>query len=254
MNRLRLRIGIATGLAMLLVTAVAIAGAPDVNCTGGPCTGTPESEVLIGSNLADQINALAGNDFLDGNDADDVLRGGEGSDETQGDDGDDRHIGGPGGDYMSEFGIFLARGGGTSGEDIMRGGKGSDYAEGAFEADTLVGGKGNERGQEISRIRSRQRRGGSASCYQGFCSALYGDEGNDTIKGGKGKDYMEGEQGRDVHDGGPGDDVIDAANEDTGAKDKVICGDGKDIVFANPNDKVADDCEKVKPPLVENGP
>ena len=247
MNRLGLRIGIATGVAALSVTAAAIAGAPPVNCTGGPCTGTPGSEALIGSELPDQINALAGNDLLEGNGAGDVLRGGKGSDQTNGDEGDDRHIGGPGNDNLSEFGILIRqRGPSETGEDVLRGGKGSDYAEGGLEADTILGGKGNER-----QVEGPARRGifGSSSCFRGFCSRLYGDPGNDTINGGKGKDYMEGEEGTDTHIGGPGDDVIDAANDDTkGAKDKVECGPGRDVVFANPPDKVADDCEKVKPP------
>ena len=70
------------------------------------------------------------------------------------------------------------------------------------------------------------------------------------MNGGEGKDYLEGEQGRDKHFGGPGADVIDSANDDTpGVKDKVSCGPGRDIVFANARDKVADDCEVERPPL-----
>ena len=233
-----------------LAAGVALAGAPDVNCTGGPCTGTSEGETLNGTDQADQINALGGNDFLDGHLGNDALRGGPGSDESEGDGGDDRHVGGPGNDSMSEFGaIIFPRGASAdSGEDIMRGGGGSDFAEGNDRGDTILGGRGNERLRQATRA-SRHQRGifGPASCFRGFCSRLYGDAGNDTINGGRGKDYMEGELGADTYVGGPGDDVIDAINEDSGARDKVSCGPGNDFVFAAPSeDKVADDCEHVR--------
>ena len=97
---------------------------------------------------------------------------------------------------------------------------------------------------------ARERGFGSQSCFRDYCAQLFGDLGNDSIFGGRGNDYIEGEQGRDKMSGGKGADVIDAANDDTpGAKDVVVCGRGIDTVFANAADKVADDCERVKPPL-----
>ena len=130
----------------------------------------------------------------------------------------------------------------------MKGGKGADYAGGRRGKDTLVGGRGSDR---LSGRADRASEAPAAeSCFRGFCAQLFGDQGNDSINGGKGKDYMEGEQGRDKMSGGKGADVIDAANDDTpGVKDKVVCGKGIDIVFANDADEVADDCERVKPPL-----
>jgi Ca2+-binding RTX toxin-like protein len=239
MKRLSVRLATATGIvAFTIVVAAAARGLPIV-CEGGPCTGTEAGETLQGSEEADQMNALGGDDELDGNGGDDVMRGGEGDDDTTGSAGDDRHFGGAGTDFLSEDG--------PEGEDFMSGGDGADGMQGGGEADTLIGGDGNERG--TGKLRAAARRGGSLSCFRGFCSEMFGDEGPDTLKGGKGKDYMEGEEGKDTYNGGPGDDVIDAADQDTAARETVVCGKGKDVVFANGNDRVADDCERVKPPL-----
>jgi hypothetical protein len=46
--------------------------------------------------------------------------------------------------------------------------------------------------------------------------------------------------------GGDGDDEINAANHETvGTPDTVRCGGGLDVVRANNNDRVAEDCEDV---------
>jgi Ca2+-binding RTX toxin-like protein len=222
MSRLK---SILTLSAVLVVTAaaVAIAGAPII-CTGGPCTGTPGNDDIAGSANDDQIRALAG------------------SDSTQGGGGDDTHVGGLGNDDLSEFG-----GDGNGGRDILRGGAGSDYAEGNTQADRIIGGAGNDR--EVDAPFRATRRGGPVGCFQGFCSSLFGDAGNDFVSGGKGSDYLEGEEGADTMVGGKGRDVIDAANDDApGANDRVRCGAGRDTVFADPGDEVDEDCERVRPP------
>ena len=43
--------------------------------------------------------------------------------------------------------------------------------------------------------------------------------------------------------GGAGNDRI---NVRRGGRDNVICGPGRDVVFADPGDTVADDCEIVR--------
>jgi Ca2+-binding RTX toxin-like protein len=215
----RLGIGLAV-LAAIGAAVATIAVAGGVKCTGGPCTGTNDDDFMNGSDLADQISALGGDDFIGGNGGNDLIRGGEGADVS---------IGGPG-------------------TDVMKDGKGADGPAGGEGADTIKAGKGNDRFRDFP-IRQSRQGGGTESCFRGFCAAMFGDEQNDVLKGGKGRDYMEGEQGRDKMFGGKGDDVIDAANDDTpGAKDLVKCGDGRDVVFANGRDEVADDCERVKPP------
>jgi Ca2+-binding RTX toxin-like protein len=249
------RIGIVlSGIALACCVAAvsAVAGGGSINCTGGPCNGTPGNDSINGSKLADQIDAKAGDDDVEGNGDNDRMLGGEGRDFLTGDLGNDTGNGGPGPDSIVEFPLFTEDGG----ADTYNGGKGSDDLEGGVGRDLLKGGKGNDRFSE-KQTRSSSQRGffGTTSCYRGFCSSLYGDQQGDVVKGGKGKDYIEGEEGRDRMLGGKGDDVIDSANDDTeGVKDVVECGDGHDVVFANGRDKVADDCEKVKPPQPAKGP
>lgn len=238
---MRTKLVLATTVAAMAIGAgIASAGLPILCTGGGPCNGTPGDDEIIGNDQRNQINALAGSDSLAGAGARDTLRGGLGNDSTTGGAGDDLHVGGLGNDFLSEYG----QGGPEGGADVMRGGKGNDFMEGNQEGDKLLGGKGNDRSRQGD---LRQRRGPS-ECFRGFCSQLYGDGGNDTLNGGRGKDFMEGEEGRDIHIGGPGADVIDAVNEDTDAKDKVICGKGRDIAFVEPRDKVARDCERINPP------
>jgi hypothetical protein len=49
--------------------------------------------------------------------------------------------------------------------------------------------------------------------------------------------------GLDVISGGPGDDRINVVRGD---HDTVRCGPGRDVVFADPADEVAADCEDVR--------
>lgn len=65
----------------------------------------------------------------------------------------------------------------------------------------------------------------------------------DTLLGRGGNDFLAGRGGRDVLSGGPDDDRI-AAQADA-AVDRVLCGSGRDIVTAEPADRVAADCEVV---------
>ena len=89
-----------------------------------------------------------------------------------------------------------------------------------------------------------------------------GGRGNDIVVGGIGSDSLLGQQGndfmfdevrideevfatsKDVYSGGAGNDVIAVANG-TAEEDKVSCGTGFDRVFADRNDAVAPDCERV---------
>ena len=237
-------LALASAVAGLIAAAVAYAGLPII-CGGGPCNGTADADEIQGTDDPDQINGRGGSDNIDANDGADTIRGGPGSDETDGDGGNDKHFGGPGIDQLSEFG-----GPTSGGADLMKGGKGNDFIEGHEQGDRIYGGKGNDRVAEIKAPRAIAQRGGPPGCFRGFCSNLYGDEGPDQIFGGRGNDFMEGEEGADLMDGGPGDDAIDASNEDTqGARDRIFCGPGNDFAFVNPEDKVADDCEHVRPPL-----
>lgn len=221
----------------LAAAAIAVAGG-SIMCLNlpGPCNGTPGNDEIVGTDQADQIRGLAGNDSLDGNDGDDLLAGGKGRDRTDGDGGDDRHQGGPGRDDLTEFGEVT-----SGGRDVMLGGPGGDVLDAGADGDVLRGGAGNERFPDDTVPR------GVASCFRGFCAAMFGGDGKDRLFGGRGKDHLAGEAGRDQHYGGKGRDVIDATKDDNGKRDRVFCGPGRDVVFANPEDVVAGDCERVRP-------
>ena len=52
-----------------------------------------------------------------------------------------------------------------------------------------------------------------------------------------------GNIGSDRIDGGPGNDRINVVDK---TADRVVCGPGNDVVFADPRDSVAKDCESVR--------
>ena len=204
------RISAVCGLVVLLAASAAVARG--LICTGGVCKGTSGSDNLAGSNLKDDIRALAGDDFLFGNGADDILRGGKG------------------GDLLSEEE--------DPSRDRLLAGKGDDYLEGGLQGDVLAGGPGDDRETGLLR-------GGLPAFY---AVSMFGDPGNDTISGGSGNDSMEGEEGRDKMKGGSGNDYLDAIDDDTpGTHDKLDCGKGFDRFRARPTDEVADNCEQRVP-------
>lgn len=81
---------------------------------------------------------------------------------------------------------------------------------------------------------------------------IRGRGGNDTLLGGPGDDLLSGDAGNDVLVGGPGQDtLLGGAGNDTiravdGEPDTISCGEGRDRVFADPQDVVAGDCEVVR--------
>ena len=77
----------------------------------------------------------------------------------------------------------------------------------------------------------------------GSADTIRGLGGNDRIRGGAGGDLLSGGDGRDTVSGEAGSDRI-ALHYD-GAKDAVVCGSGVDVVNADLEDVVDDDCEIV---------
>jgi Ca2+-binding RTX toxin-like protein len=72
---------------------------------------------------------------------------------------------------------------------------------------------------------------------------LDGRGGNDSLFGLGGADTLQGGSGRDTVDAGAGDDRIPAHAD--GARDRIRCGAGRDIVTAELNDVALGDCEIV---------
>ena len=72
---------------------------------------------------------------------------------------------------------------------------------------------------------------------------LYGLGGADEIFGNRGDDDSFGGNGRDTISAGR-DDYVDVQGD--GRADELCCGSGRDVVRANPEDHLSDDCEVAK--------
>lgn len=133
-------------------------------------SGTQFDDTLFGSTaLKNQITGNAGNDLVQGGDADDFLAGDDGQ-MLGNPDGDDRVIG-------------------MGGSDTILGGKGNDI---------LYGGYNNGPSAQI---------GDGADYINGEegDDLLRGGDGDDILLGGSGNDNLRGDAGNDILDGGDGD-------------------------------------------------
>ncbi|MGC9502942.1 calcium-binding protein [Baaleninema sp.] len=109
--------------------------------------GDANANALDGTELADTIIALGGDDTVDGGLADDVLAGNAGRDMLSGDEGNDLIVagrdedtvrGGAGDDVLSGnigFDIIF----GDEGNDLLLGGQDEDILDGGVGNDTLIG-------------------------------------------------------------------------------------------------------------------
>ena len=89
---------------------------------------TEKGDRLIGTRFDDEINALGGNDDLNGGSGDDKLLGNTGNDSLRGGTGDDKLIGGAGRDKLT----------GHAGNDSLVGGLGADRMTGGANGDVFV--------------------------------------------------------------------------------------------------------------------
>jgi Ca2+-binding RTX toxin-like protein len=107
---------------------------------------------------------------------------------------------------------------GTDKSDALDGLKGEDEIHGLGDSDAIYGGGGND-----------VINGGP-----GDETWLWGDDGDDVIYGGDGNGEYE-------MSGGAGEDVLYGTG-DGGQRDKLYCGEGRDVYRADKNDYV-DSCE-----------
>ena len=208
--------------------------------------GTPDDDVLLGGDDDDILNGLDGDDTLEGGPGNDFLEGGFGADMLDG--GEDHGLvlgsrsttlddvwGDTVGYELSDAGVTVnlatgaAAGGHAEGDTLtgIESVRGSDHAdiltardrdpntEGIFgDGSTLWGQKGDD-----------VLRGGTSF------DALWGGEGDDTLEGGGSLDYLEGGPGADVIDGGPDDHpYYDAAGyelSDAGVTVNLAMGTGR---------------------------
>ena len=136
---------------------------------------------------------------------------------------------------------------GTNGADNLSGRGGNDDIFGLGGRDNLVGGAGKD-----VVLGGNERRAFAGT------KNLEGSRGNDVVLGGLDSDDVSGGAGNDLLSdgderrapsednlsGGVGTDVIFVANIPA-FEDTVVCGSGSDWVFADRQDVLAPDCERV---------
>jgi Ca2+-binding RTX toxin-like protein len=172
----------------------------------------PTRDVLLNCETVIAVPPEGANDsdaasVISGTQARDVLHGTPGDDSLFGKGGPDALFGAGGDDYVD----------GEYGNDELHGGPGSDTIAGRSGDDRIFGDAGDDH--------------------------ITGDRGSDHIAGGSGNDEVFGNLDPDTISGGPGDDRINVVRGDV---DSVRCGPGHDVVFADPADSVAGDCEDVR--------
>ena len=200
---------------------------------------------LTGGNGADTLNGAAGNDTLTGLAGDDRLTGGAGQDQLfggagndwlSGVDGNDNLFGGAGDDTLI----------GWTGADTMDGGEGADlYMVDAFDRVQDSGTTGSDRAQiyqgagidlNLAGWRGVERVHGYSGNETLDASTLtdavflFGERGNDMLRGGTGNDTLIGGPGNDTLSGGAGNDWLSGG---AGADHFVFRpGFGRDVVAA----------------------
>ena len=193
------------------------------------------SQVLLGSEL---------NDDIEGHGSDDVIDAGDGHDTVYAEDGNDSITGGDGNDYIDA----------GAADDYVDGGDGSDTILGQAGNDTLIGGSGDDilidnMGENIlsggdgddTLQGSGLINGGADNDNISGQGELYGDAGNDTLQGtgllsgGVGDDTL---QGSGVLSGGADNDAIsgqgelygDAGNDTITGSGTLYGGSGNDVI------------------------
>lgn len=173
------------GIATVVRTAI-------IPVVRGPLIGTANADILVGSHMGDNVQALAGNDIIDARAGNDVISGGDGDDHIQAGAGNDVVFAGAGDDV-----VFAGEG-----DDVVSGGDGNDRLMGEAGDDVLSGDEGDDQ--------------------------LSGGDGNDVADGGHGNDLLDGGSGEDRLMGGNGDDTVAAAMDSV--TDTYIGGDGADTL------------------------
>jgi Ca2+-binding RTX toxin-like protein len=245
-------------IAALLSTIPSVAAAaPAPRCLGRRATivgtpdndrlrGTPKEDVIVGLGGHDRIFGRAGDDIIcadsgfdriNGGAGDDVILGGRRQDSLKGQQGDDRLLGEKGLDFLW----------GGAGNDVYQGGSNSDAITfrsspvGVVVDLNVITPQDTHEG--IDTINGVEAVFGSifddvltapAAPQSGVTINLFGDDGNDDLRGGAGIDVLEGWGGNDRLTGGVGDDELFGDDFDpTGGvgKDVVYGGDGNDFLF-----------------------
>jgi len=217
--------------------------------TGAGCTaGSPI--LCVGTRLNVVLNGGSDRSVSAGN-ASEVVSGGSGNDVISSSGQDTSVSGGAGNDVIRANANQSSQAHGDGGDDVLWGYEnfpalygdiGDDFLFADGQSNRLVGGSGND---EIvgaaRRLRGGTVDGGSGADVIAFLAS--DDPGNDawSIDAGDGPDTVVGSKAADTISGGAGADQIDVTGD--GRADSVMCGGGRDRVYADAEDVVAADCE-----------
>jgi Ca2+-binding RTX toxin-like protein len=188
------------------------------------------SEVIGGTDNAERVNALGGNDAVYGDGGNDTLEGGGGNDFLRGGDGDDvitdqqgdDLIWGDAGNDRIDAGSGIDQIFGGDGDDQLYGGLGADAIDGAAGNDIIFGDSGAIELQLVNGVLVE------VMDRDGSPDVLAGGLGNDTIFGGGDADILDGGEGNDLIFGGLGFDLMAGA-----FGNDVFVMDASDIGFGN---------------------
>ncbi len=191
---------------------------------------TPGNDSITGDALPNLIDALAGNDTVNGIGGNDTLIGGADNDILFGADGNDILSGGTGNDQLVGDNF------GGAGNDSLSGGAGSDTLNGGLGNDTLVGGAGDDLysvgvfnipiielanegndivnssvsftlGTNLERL-TLVGTGNRSGTGNDLGNLILGNVGNNSLSGLAGNDTINGLDGNDTIRGGTGDDAL----------------------------------------------
>lgn len=175
----------------------------DLNAPGHPDTRRSASDVILGTDTYDHIDAGSG---------DDVVCGGSGNDDIQGNRGDDLLFGEDGDDIL-EMDL------GNTGADRVHGGLGTDRLSNAEPRDRYFGGAGDDFLDDESCEQS-------STCGPGVV----------RLSGGDGVDWFFTWRRNDVVDGGPGVDRVDYSDVLTRFRERV--GVTVDLAITGPQNTI----------------
>jgi hypothetical protein len=215
-------------------------------------------------NIGTDVERIFGTKFADTlslGPAGGIIQAGGGDDKLAGGSGDDTIFAAYVEDVGLDSGSFYEQGKDTitcgKGEDTVFTGLGDTVDRASCEVVVGIGG-GEENGDDAYAVTGSPHADKIGPLPFGWGPAIaFGGAGNDTIRAGEivdvvagpGNDRVIGYDGTPQHvygnEGNDRIDVRDTKNQKF-SRDQVHCGAGKDLVYANKNDLVAKDCERVK--------
>jgi len=199
----------------------------DMSVTTAEVQALGGDDTVQGTTDSDTVYAGSGDDSVTLSDGDDTAYGQDGADDIEGGDGADDIWGGRGNDLLAGGADDDALYGGA-GRDRLEGGEGDDWLFGGEQGDSILAGAGNDviyGGSGNDNIAAKEGD-----------DIVYGGDGNDVIGGSDGNDQLYGEAGDDRFGGGAGNDQLRGGDGDdfisAGAGNDQIWGDaGEDLMF-----------------------